>query len=812
MNALRVLFAGLLLIVVAFPAVAWGGEEEKGGEKKGTAVRGIVVDAKSRSPLVYANIGLRVRGRDELVTSTFSGENGEFVLDGLAPGTYTLTVTYVGYDRREVMEVQVDGRTRLDLGTLTLEESAVAVNEVTVEAERAPETFQLDKKVINVSQSLHAKGGTALDALRDQPSVRVDESDNVTLRGSATFTVLINGRPGPFQGADALRSIPANQVERIELITNPSARHEAQGSAGIVNIVLKREERGSTSAILNLGSGTKDKYNADATVTTTIGATTLSGGGEWRKNTYFQDQDVDRLTFSPSGPIANVTDMYRRDIREQFSGRLGLEHRFDDQHVLSLNGTGGRNMIPRYLTQNMSNVSPTEALYRRIVNTREITADYVSGNAAWVWTPGEKQELSVEASATSISVPWDQTTKEYVSDPSFLSRGPEPNTVHLTTDVDRTEGRSKITWTAGDPEQGRFECGLQYDIASRSIGMKNEWYDWTLKSWTPDPILSNDFTLRNQVQGSFVQYATTLGGTQIQVGLRAEYMDRLLTQKTMGSSFAYSRWDLFPSINASRSFGAHQVQVGFSRRINRPDETLLNPFPFYSDSWLTSRGNPRLLPEYINALEVNYQTMLSGLFVSVQNYLRQEEDAIWQSLEADSLGRVLSTFGNFAKDRSIGSEISLSYQVLPWLRLDPNVNLFQYSIQGNAVGRSIDQSSFTWTGRLTAVLTLGPDTRLQITGMYLSRQINPQTDTDPLFFLSVSARQDFFGRSLSLTLQAQNLTNTVDYKILSRGANFENHFLVRPEMPVVNLNLSWNFNNFRRPARTADGVDVGVAG
>lgn len=775
-------------------------------------IKGVVVDAKNKAPLVYANIVLRDSETQDFVASTYSGETGEFLLAAVPKGRYILTVSYIGYTKMDVPDISVAEESKLlDLGVVGMAETAVEVGEVTVDAQRAPEEFHLDKKVINVGQSLHAQGGSALDVLREQPSVRVDENENVTLRGSANFTILVNGRPGPFQGSDALRQIPANLIESIELMTNPSAKYEAEGSAGIINIVLKKEENYSTSGIVNIGAGTRDKYNADVTVTRNLGATRITGGADYRKSTTHQVQDVDRLTSTPTGDVTNNSDFRRRDIRDQYTLRMGVDHEFAGGGALSINANLGQVKVPRSFTFDIHNVSPTQDLYQVIRDTRDLTANYFSPTLFYKhsFVPG-RRSLTVEGTYTRVKIPFIQKMREYTSNATFTALESEPVSTDQDSDIGRHEVRMNMNYADKVSETASLEAGLQSDYSIRNYDVEYRNYDWINETWVSNDELSNIYSLTNWVHGAFLTWADVLGEFQYQLGLRAEYMDRLLMQKTLVEDFAYDKLDWFPSFSLARKFGEHQLQLSYSRRINRPNENLLNPFPFYSDRYLVSAGNSRLLPEYTHSLELNYQKIFGGVYVSVQTYGRFSANSIWQSMSADSTGRMFSTFGNFAESSNVGAEISASWRPIAWLRLDPNVNLFNYAVDGEALGVNLDQQAFTWTARLSATCTFGPSTRLQATGMYLSRRIGPQTETDPTFYLSVSARQEFLDRRFALTLQAQNLLRSAWVDVTSTGPNFSNSSLIKPEVPIVNLTLTYNFNNYQPTRRPGQGPEVNM--
>lgn len=601
------------------------------------------------------------------------------------------------------------------------------------------EEFHLDKKVINVGKSLQSKGGSARDVLREQPSVRVDANDNVTLRGSENFTVLVNGRPYPFWGSDALRQIPANLIESIELMTNPSAKYEAEGSAGIINVVLRKENTRSTKAIVNVGAGTRDKYNTDATMTMNLGATKLSGGVDYRKITRFQEQNDDRRTFAPGGDIVNSTEMQRRDIRDQYNIRFGLEHQFESGHTLSFNGSGGQVHIPQSFSFDVRNETLVGTSFQQIRNDFDLTVSFFNGSAFWEYSiVPEKRQISAEAAYTRVLLPYTQTTREYASNPGFTMKSPRPWSTLLDSDAHRHEARVKVNYKDKPTASATLEAGAQSDYSIRSYDVTQALYDWGRGAWLGDAELSNAFDLTNQVHAGFVTWADKLWSIQYQLGIRAEYMDRVLEQKTLGEEFVYDRLDLFPSFSLARSFGTHQLQ------------------------------------------------------------------------SADENGKLNITFGNFAETAYMGAELSASYRPARWLRLDPNLNLFRNAVKGTAFGREIDEDAFTWTARLNTVCTLSPVTRVQITGMYLSRQIGPQSTTEPLFYLSVSARREFFNRALAVTLQARNLLETAYYDVSTAGPNFANSFLIKPEVPVVNLTFTYNFNNYQPTRRREQDVDVNV--
>jgi hypothetical protein len=272
---------------------AFGGELlEKG------IIKGEIIDSSSNAPLQFVNIILYHQKDTSFVSGTASGTNGEFILHNVTEGVYLMKVNLLGYMNKYVSGIKIKkDQSAFDAGTILLVKTTLEIKGVQVTGEKPAMELLLDKKVINVSQDLTSSGGTALDVLQNQPSVRVDQDGTVYLRGSSNFTVLINGKPSILQGADALKQISANMVDNIELITNPSSKYDAEGSAGIININLKKQTDYNLSGIANLSSGTRDKYNSNLSLNYNYDKLNITGGIDYKDNSNYNTQDVDRLVY-----------------------------------------------------------------------------------------------------------------------------------------------------------------------------------------------------------------------------------------------------------------------------------------------------------------------------------------------------------------------------------------------------------------------------------------------------------------------------------------------------------------------------------
>ncbi len=773
-------------------------------------ISGKIVDAEEGSPLPSANITLHNQNDSAFAGGISSGPDGEFTLKNLNEGRYYLKISYVGYSNKIIPNIALSREHgEFKAGIVKMGKNTVTLQEAKVIGEKAAEELRLDKKVINVGQNINASGGTALDVLRDQPSVRVDPDGTVYLRGSSDFKVLINGKPSVLQGSDALRQLSANMIDNIEIITNPSAKYDAEGSAGIININLKKQKEYSLSGIANLNSGSRDKYNGDFSVNYNVNDLNVSGGVDYRNNSNFNDQGVERSSFSPSGDIYNSTKLSIKDHRKQYSGRAGIDYTFNEKNSMSLSLGGGEVDVFTAINSSVKNTGQSALDFAFNENNYETPVKYFNSSLNYdhKFSPGVSG-ISFEVTYSNISLPGIRNSAEFVTDASYISRNADPLKTKFENDAVRNEGRVKLNFNQKINEQSTFELGVQSNLSYRNFNIENMLFDWNSDAYVADSGLTNKFDFKNNVYAAFATYSSSLFDFNYMLGIRAEYNDRLLDQKTLNGSFKFNKTDYFPSLNISRKIGDHQLQFSYSRRINRPNENLLNPFPFYNDTYLTSAGNPDLLPEYINSFELNYQKMFGSIFFSVQTYYRNSDNGVQQTFKVEPNGKLLTTFENFAKTDTYGSEISSSFNVAEIFKFDPGINLYGSSFNGNIVGMNINKDIFNWTARLNTTVIIDPDTRLQFGGNYFGKINQPQIEIRPFFILNASLKRDFFDKKLSLTLQARNILTTSNLDIISNGTNFNSSIFVHGEVPVISLMIGYNFNNFKKSRTGSDNIDI----
>lgn len=812
---MRFNYINAVFLIILFSLTTIAAPNNDASTKKGT-IKAKILDGKTNEPIEYANVTVHSTKDSSFVGGTVSGNNGELVFSNLPEGNYYVTVSYIGYEKQTVPNVKIEKeKYESSLGTIKLYNTDVELKEVNVVGEKAAEELRLDKKVINVSQNINAPGGTALDVLQNQPSVQVDQNGNVSLRGSSNFTIQVNGRPYPIQGGDALRQIPANLVESIELITNPSAKYESEGSTGIINIVMKKQDTDNMNGIVNAGFGSRTKYNGDFTLNYKSGDYNISGSFDYRKNTNYMSQLFDRTSFNQNGSFFMNTDVNGNFMRENYTAKAGIDYSLSDKSSISFTNSYGNVNINRsslFKFTNADQLNPSFVDYNLGDDRNNYGVRFLNSIVFFSqqFTP-RVNEFTLELNYTNVSLPSTQRTAEYITDGTFQKIISQTTQSELSNNTNRNEGRIRSVYSYTFSKESKFETGLQANFFYNNMDIISRSFNNTTQQWSIDARYSNKFDFRNNIYSAFATYSNMLAGFNYQLGLRLEQTDRLLDQKTIGKDYQYNQVHLFPTLNISTNIDLQQqLQFSYSRRINRPQEMALNPFPNFSNSYVTFIGNPGLLPELTNSVELNYQYFLKGLFFSAQTYYRQSDNSILRTQRLDDNGFMTLSFANAAMNEVMGAELSTSITLIPWLRLDPSINLFNRKMTGTIDGEDRNAERFSWSSRLNTTIILSPSTRLQLMMNYFGKQVDIQQTTDPIFMLTISARQEFMDKKLVATLSAQNLFNSGKFGFNSIGPNFNMIGSFRPEAPVFRLSLSYNFNNYKNTSRANDRVDINV--
>jgi iron complex outermembrane receptor protein len=796
---MKKIFYFILFIVLSFPTLA------------SVSIKGKVIDASTQLPLDFVNVTVFKPGNSIPVASVVSNASGDFTLPTVNNGKYSLRISYVGYNTHNQELVILEKP--INLGTIPLEGNAKNLAAVEVIGQGSQMRFDIDKKVFSVDKNISAAGGSASDVLKNIPSVKVDNEGNVSLRKDANVEVWINGKPSGLTAdnrAQVLQQMPAESIESIEIMTNPSAKFNPEGTAGIINLVMKKNRKagyyGSVSAGLmyptggKLGQslGTNINYNSgkiDAFLNIGYRAMNFKGGGN----------SIRYNNASPS--IANTILTQNNVMRNSFSGlfvRTGIDYHLNDKNTISIAGFG---------MTGSGNSNSTLSYQRTDLINNQIIRDYSQTNTGTGTRPSINVNVDYRHDFDSKGNNNIMTSISY----SAHNRGgdnryqqtdlPAPiNDKTQSSDNNNKEFAFKTDYTNKFTETSRLEAGWQSTVSDR-LSDASGYYTLTNVSL---PEYQNKFDYNEMIHAAYLTYGDRfLDKFSVQGGLRAEYLDKKFTNTiSTGTQIIDSKptLQLFPSMYLSYTLSkSDEIQLNFTRRVNRPRGRQISPFRNYSDSTSISYGNPNLLPEYSSALELNYLKSWQSHSLSASAYYRITDNVI-EDVRFFNAGTMENTYMNIAKRQNSGLELVAKNQLFTILSLTSSVNLYYSKIDSSvyvnpyntAITTTIPgQSTFAWSANMMANLMLSKTMSGQITAEYSSPTLIAQGKESAEYKIDLGFRKTFFNRKLSVNVMAMDIFNFNKDKTTTHGAGFyqvaESYFHRR----MIGLSASYSFGNMK---------------
>ncbi|MBW3572766.1 MAG: TonB-dependent receptor [Gemmatimonadetes bacterium] len=768
-------------------------------------IRGTVVDAQSSAPVPSASVEVWSTADSALVAGAIARPDGTFRIQGLRPATYYLRVSMMGYGPQRTGQLTVEAASpRANAGNIGLERRALVLETIDVEAERPAISIAPDRNSYS-TRDVAPAATTASEVLESVPSVQVDADGKVSLRGNENVVVQINGRPSPIRGeqlAGYLRQLPANVLDRVEVIPNPSARHDPEGMAGIINIVLKQNVDLGLSGGLTLAASTADRYTGSGNLGYQAGAATwfISYGfntdnrdqvgvndrtrlGAQRAPISYSEQDI-RGAQGNGGHNFNGTLDYRLGGRDVVSNALMLNVRGATEDALSayteLDGT-------RLLLD----------AYERVRDSRTDNwmADYT---LAWKRTIEPRtHELSAEVRVNAndeddLTSLWRQTTSGRALTDAETNQT-DARQYQLTGQVDYTRGLAQRTKLETGYKGNARWMDREFTVMRDVLGTG---------AWVRDD-LSNALEFDETVNAVYGVLSHGTGKLELQGGLRAEYATREFSLASSGESFPHSYTSLFPSGLASYNLSDRtQVKLSYSRRIRRPGTQELNPFPNFFDLQNVFVGNPRLNPEYTDAIELGLQH--SGPMGSVQlsPFYRRTTDVIRFIVDTDDVvaGREVTSisFKNLDTGSSWGADLNGTLRMGQRFNGLAAFNVFKMVTEGTSGEASLGTDAVTWSARFNGTFNVTP--RTSFTAMYFYRapmQIEGGK-FDAMGFANLALRQKLYGERMNVTLRLSDPFNTQRFRVRAGDDNLiqltERAFTSR----AVHLALQYNFG---RPPR-----------
>ncbi len=828
-------FTQLFLLLLVINATSQSNQQSK------IKITGKVVDIDTNQPLEYATLVLQSTNDPNIITGGVTNSNGEFNVETDA-GNYNIRVEYISY-KSYVLNNQSLNNSR-DLGLIKLAIDVAQLDAVEIVGEKTTVQIQLDKKVFNVGKDITSQGTDALNVLDNVPSVAVDVEGNISLRGSGNVRLLINGRPANtgISGSDFLRQLPSDAIERVEVITNPSARYEAEGSAGILNIILKKGEglgfNGSIQGTIGYYTNTRGNVNLNyktkkINLFSSFGSRYRKSPGSGFNNTQYFDGETNETT----GYLEQIRERERGG--EDYNVRVGTEYYFNDKNTL----------LGSFSYSSRANENSSNRQYNNFDASRELTSVRV------------RNELEIE----------DRIRKRFNLnyESKFNKDGTHKLTLNANYNVsDETENATYINnYTLGDGidgidtslnTEGRTSFLLQADYVlpfndnngQFEIGYRSTFND--LSSIAGVTIngdfqnnLSNHLNYDENIHAVYTQYGNKYGNFTFLAGLRAEISDIFIESIISSSKENKKYTNIFPTIHAGYELQENEtIQVSFSRRIRRPRFWDLNPFYTYSDDTNRFSGNPDLNPMYTNAFEIGYLknlrkftfnssiyyqhstdlfqriTVDTGDVFEIQSNEDLNGDNIVDENDVEEIPILNSQPINTGEEDRFGLELTLSYNPKKWLRLSGDFNLFSFKqngsyetlINGSPEINQLAGEDTSWFARFNTQFTLPHKIGIQIRTFYRGPFDNGFNKNKSFLNVNFGVNKDLFDEKASINFNVSDVFNTRKRRRETFGPNFYTDSEFQWRKRQINLSFTYRFNQKKERQRSGGNGDNGDDG
>jgi outer membrane receptor protein involved in Fe transport len=766
-------------------------------------ISGLIAEWGSGDPMEYSTIALYDASDSSLIGGTVSGEDGKFEIARVPYGNYYIVTNYVGYSERVIEPVILSPDNRLvDLGILELRVNSQALEEVEIVADRRHVDYRLDKKVINVSQDINAAGGTAVDVLENTPSVTVDIEGNVALRGSSSFTVLIDGKPSVLSGTEALRQIPASTILSIEIITNPSAKYDPDGNSGIINVVLKKNAQQGTSGIVNVSAGINNKYRADFLLNRKLENWNFFLGGSYNNNLYAGSLTREQVTFGEGLDSYLDADGVFNFKHGGTQLRAGASYDFSDRATFTLEASGGTHGfgIDRSNTSHEYSIPATREVYFVNGSVMDRNGNYFSLNANYTQIFDSKDhKLTLMANYSREKENSTDSQDNYQTGDDYNIEDVVPERTRGVESALENEIRFQADYTRPLGTLGKLEAGYQLRIDDETEDYMFEEFDPVGEGWNENSLYSSDLLFFRSIQGAYATYGGEWKGLQLQLGVRGEHTYRSIDHELSAETYLINRFDIFPTLHIGKDFrNDQQLMLSYGKRVERPRGWWLDPTVSYVDPYTISMGNPELQPEYIHSMELGYQKGWGMNFLAVELYYRNTRNLITGVTEYnDSLELFIMKRENLNSDHSAGAEIMVNWKLWKWLTVNGSIAPYFYALTGVVNDLPVDETSFNWKSNLNTSFQITPTTRFQATMAYQSKSVTAQGYSNGFSSMNLAFRQDLFKRRLTASVQLRDVLGTVRVESYNFGENFEQRMVRAREPRVLTLTLSYKINNYR---------------
>ncbi len=742
---------------------------------EGGLIYGLVTESLEDQKVEYANISVFQAKDSSLVTGTITDVNGQFMMQDLPFDTLYIEVEFVGFEKFVSKQFELtESVPYKGFEKVVIDPAVNMLGEVNVEAEVKHVEYQIDKKIINPTKDILAAGGTAVDVLKNVPSVQTDIDGNVSIRGNTGFKLLIDGRPSIIGGSDGLKTIPAENIERIEIITNPSARYEADGVAGIINVILKAEKRKGINGMVSLNFGkVLDTYNTSENLIFNIRREKVNFffGANYRKHNHPGSGDLTQQTMLPDSMIQIKTDFESVWKNENYNVRMGADLSITDKDLLTVSGSVGKwghgnitESTNRFEALSLINTNSYSYLYDQ-TTTMDLFNNYYKVNLDY------QHKFKKDGHEINIIGTYDRGSFERYSDyligyeNDYIAANGVTNFGNNAEEKDNNS-RSQLELNYINPIfGGKLEAGYKLNMFNSSS--KYDYFNLIEPGGETRVIDSsrlNPLDSYENIQSLYSTYSGEVLKIGYKLGLRMEYTNRLYTKTITNADFGNEDLSFFPTIHLSRKFNeGNQMFASYSRRITRPHPWHLDPQTTIIGLSMVRKGNPELLPEFTDSYELGYSFFKGMNYLSLEAFYRQTNNNISQIIYLSDTSNMVSvtTFDNIDKDYSTGLEAMINVKLFKAITFATGGSFYYYALEGSTDSGTISKEAFNYNAWLNLSYTYPKTkTRFQVSGYFSGPRVELYSTTKNFYTLSAAIKQDFYKNKFSVSLGCDNIVHS----------------------------------------------------
>ena len=748
-------------------------------ESEPIKITGTVLDKDNGQPLEYATLVLHSLQDPEKVTGGITDLNGKFEVQ-TAPGSYNVSIEFISYKSYELPNQNFTKST--DLGTVELAIDVAQLEGVEVVGEKTTVEVRLDKKIYNIGKDLTTSGATISDALNNVPSVNVDVEGAISLRGNENVRILINGKPSALAGfgsTDALRQLPADAIEKVEVITSPSARYDAEGTAGILNIILKKEKTLGFNGSVNAYIGYPESSGI------TVNSNLRTDKFNIFNTTGYRYRDAPGNAFFDNTYTSGIFDRVIEDriynrLDRSFNTNLGAEYFISDNSSLSgsvffrfsKDDDTTENTNQRFDDNQLANTTFREELENEDDNSYQISLNYVNNfdDDGHKLTGDFQYSNSDEIKNSTIEERQTIPADELIALEDIFENEIE-NEYLIQADYVRPMG------------DAQFEAGYRGTFEQEITDYQLDSLNQASNQFVVNENLTNKFTYDQNVHALYTQYGNKFNKFSFLLGLRLEStqlkgkldseFDTNQLEEELGVdvsiNFDKKYLGLFPTLNLIYELdeeGRQSVSLGYNRRINRPGGRWVNPFPSRSSRTNVFQGNPDLDPAFSNTFDIGYLKRWEKLTLTSSVYYQRETGSFERVQEptgevtTDSIQIIRSIPINLSTENRLGAEAGILYNPKKWLRLNSSFNIFKFSKEGVFNGVDYGTDNTSWFARFSSKVSLPAKVEWQTNAFYRGPSRNSQTETQGLFGINLAFSKDILKDNGTLSFNVNDLLNS----------------------------------------------------